>query len=233
MPDLRLRFTPYQPFPKQVAFLSMNAPEVVIGGGWAGGKTTALLMGAAQYLDVPGYHALIGRATVTDLRLPAGLVDVGDRWFGPHVVERRDDGRSVVWVFPSGATLTAGVIDGDTRTGSYRYVAFDEAQEFPHGEYYDTFCRYQAEVLPTLPTPDEAADDGTTLADVPPRMRASYTLHEPPADPVPERLQWVIDRFIDRAARHAPVVPMTYHDNPAVDDEAMAERLTAAGLPVV
>ena len=39
-------------------------------GAAGGGKSSALLMGALQFVEVPGYAAIIFRRTLADLKLP-------------------------------------------------------------------------------------------------------------------------------------------------------------------
>jgi hypothetical protein len=69
---LRVRDCPLTPTPRQEAFLRLTALEVLYGGAAGGGKTIALLMSALQYADVPGYHALLLRPSLTEFELPGG-----------------------------------------------------------------------------------------------------------------------------------------------------------------
>ena len=64
------RYIPHQPHPKQALFLELDCQEALYGGAAGGGKTDALLMGALQYVDIPGYAALILMRTFSDLSLP-------------------------------------------------------------------------------------------------------------------------------------------------------------------
>ena len=67
-----------------MAFLCLDwKPEVFYGGAAGGGKSDALLMGALQYVDVPGYHALILRRTFAELSLPEALMERANEWLGP------------------------------------------------------------------------------------------------------------------------------------------------------
>ena len=51
------------------------ALEALFGGAAGGGKSSALLMSALQYVDVPGYSAILFRKTFADLSLPGALMD--------------------------------------------------------------------------------------------------------------------------------------------------------------
>ena len=61
------KYIPYEPTPKQRAFLLMNdVKEVLYGGSAGGGKSVAQLMAALQFVDIPGYSAiLLERHTLT------------------------------------------------------------------------------------------------------------------------------------------------------------------------
>ena len=79
---LRLRHSPLTPTPRQEAFLRLTCREALFGGAAGGGKSVALLMDAGQYVDVPGYHALLLRPTLGELEQPGGLLDFAHEWYG-------------------------------------------------------------------------------------------------------------------------------------------------------
>ena len=64
------KFCPEEPSINQKVFLRTNAIEALFGGAAGGGKSSALLMAALQYVDVPGYSAILFRRTFADLSLP-------------------------------------------------------------------------------------------------------------------------------------------------------------------
>src|SRR5437879_2625152 len=59
----------------QSLFLAYEGMECFFGGACGGGKSSALLMAALQFVTVPGYAALLLRRTYTDLSLPGALMD--------------------------------------------------------------------------------------------------------------------------------------------------------------
>src|SRR3989337_968646 len=73
-------YIPHRPTPKQSAFLILPHREAFYGGAAGGGKSDALLMGALQYVDVPGYAALILRRTFTDLAKAEALIPRSLEW---------------------------------------------------------------------------------------------------------------------------------------------------------
>lgn len=68
-------FCPEEPSITQKVFLRTYALEALFGGAAGGGKSSALLMAALQYVDVPNYSAILFRRTYADLALPGALMD--------------------------------------------------------------------------------------------------------------------------------------------------------------
>lgn len=139
----RIPFCPQIPEPKQRAFLASDAREVLFGGSAGGMKSSSLLMGALQYVDVPGYSAIIFRQTYADLSKPGALMDRAAEWLRPTAARWVD--RDKQWRFPllvSGAApaLSFGYLDapGDRfnyQGAEYQYCAFDELTQLREVDY--------------------------------------------------------------------------------------------------
>lgn len=143
------KYIPYDPTPKQRAFLLMNdAKEILYGGAAGGGKSVAQLMAALQYVDIPGYSAILFRKTYADLSLPGALIDMSKQWLMPFV-----DSKEVKWsekekqyVFPSGATLNFGYLESANdcyryQGAEFQYIGMDEVTHIDPANYRYLFSR--------------------------------------------------------------------------------------------
>jgi phage terminase large subunit-like protein len=218
------RYVPHTAWPRQRALLDLNCLEAFYGGAAAGGKSEALLMAALQYVNVPGYAALILRRDTRRLTLAGGLIPRSQQWLagkGPtwNGSERR-------WTFPTAgapATLSFGYLQDASdkyRYGSseYQYIAFDELTEFPEDDYLFLFSRLRR----------------TVDLNVPLRMRSA-------SNPGNVGHAWVKRRFIGEASSQAQdsvqwnqgiaYVPARICDNPAVHEAEY--RGTLSHLPPV
>lgn len=143
------KYIPYDPTPKQRAFLLMNnQKEVLYGGAAGGGKSVAQLMGALQFVDIPGYSAILFRKTYADLTLPNALIDMSKQWLMPFV-----DAKEVTWsekekryTFPSGATLSFGYLESDNdcyryQGAEFQYIGMDECTHISPSNYRYLFSR--------------------------------------------------------------------------------------------
>jgi predicted phage terminase large subunit-like protein len=217
---LRLRYCPLVPTPAQEAFLRLMQLEVLYGGQAGGGKTVAMLMAALQFADVPGYHALLLRPNLNEFFFPGGLIELAHEWLAPSKAAWSNEEKK--WRFPGpgrsgagGATLSFGHLDGIAdvarHAGSgFSFLGFDELVRFNEHEYRAMFrtLRQAHTTAGGLP----AAPDGTTLADVPPRARAT-------SNPGNRGHQWVKSRFVDPPSRADDVLylPSRIADNPHLD----------------
>ena len=92
-------FIPQAPTAKQAEFLAFDGLEALYGGAAGGGKSSALLMAALQYVHVPGYAALILRRTYADLSLPGAIMDRAHEWL--QGTGATWNGTEKRWTFPS------------------------------------------------------------------------------------------------------------------------------------
>jgi predicted phage terminase large subunit-like protein len=190
----------YGPLPKQQHFLlHTHTREVFYGGAGGGGKSQALWYGALQYVDTPGYAALILRRSYVDLARPGALMDRSKVYLaGTAAVWNATDKR---WTFPSGATITFGYLEKrddhlQYASAELQYIAFDELTHFAEYQYTFLFSRLRRLANATVPT----------------RMRSASNPGGPGHD-------WVKERFVDSATRKAGrvFVPAKVCDNPAMD----------------
>jgi predicted phage terminase large subunit-like protein len=212
----------------QAAFLLLDDLEVFYGGAAGGGKSDALLMAALQYVDVPGYAAIIFRRTFTDLELPGGLIERAGEWLGGTTARWVD--RMHTWIFPSGASLSFGYLEHEQdkyryKSAEFQYVAFDELTQFSEAQYRYLFSR--------LRRPSKMADE--RLFGVPLRMRGA-------SNPGDRGHAWVRRCFIPRtivdeagprteiptdasSGRRRIFIPARLADNPYLDQVSYLENL--------
>ena len=138
------RYIPHQPTLRQRVFLVAPQKEALYGGAAGGGKSDALLMAALQYVDVPGYSALLLRRTYQQLSKSDSLIPRSHEWLqgtGAKWNEVR-----MVWTFPSGARLEFGHLQHENdkfnyQGPSYQFVGFDELTGFAESQYRFLFSR--------------------------------------------------------------------------------------------
>lgn len=257
MPRLVEPYIKHIPHPTQMAFLGLShKKEVMFGGAAGGGKSDALLMSALQYVDVPGYSALLLRKTWPDLVLPGAIMDRARQWLDDTPAHPREGGR--IWVFPSGARLQFGYLQNDKdkyryQSAEFQFIGFDELTHWAEESTYDyLFSRLRKPTVSCLTCKDKVVlvkkpngssqwkhttrsgrsggcgkvnpdhkvirqyppskSDGTTLFEVPLRMRSA-------TNPGGVGNDWVKRRFIDPRTKSekAYFVPSKLSDNPSVD----------------
>ena len=181
--------------------------EALFGGAAGGGKSSALLMAALQYVDVPNYSAILFRRTYADLALPGALMDRFLSWTKEYD-EVHWNGSTYVATFPSGARVTFGYLNNQNdylryKSSEFQFIGMDEVTELREFDYRYMFSR--------LRKPNSGP-----LSQVPLRMRAA-------SNPAPN---WVRQRFIVEGSDNGRIfVPSFLDDNPGIDPESYRRAL--------
>jgi len=202
-------YCPEEPSLPQKVFLRTNAIEALFGGAAGGGKSSALLMSALQFVDVPNYSAILFRRTFADLSLPGALMDRFKSWMSNY-----DDvhwnNNSFVATFPSGARISFGYLNNQSdylryKGSEFQFIGMDEVTEIRESDYRYMFSR--------LRRPNSGP-----LSEVPLRMRAA-------SNPAPN---WVRQRFIVEGLSEGRIfVPSKLTDNPGIDADSYRQALQA------
>lgn len=226
-------YCPHQPNEQQALaliahrFLPADEPsEVFYGGAAGGGKSDWLLMGALEYVDVPGYSAVLFRRTFADLDLPGAIMARSKEWltrWRPHGVRWNEQRKQ--WVFPNKATLQFGYLEAADdiyryQSAEFQYIGFDELTQFDEAQYRYLFSRLRRPKL-TDDTPPEKREAIEALSKVPLRMRSA-------SNPGGRGHHWVKNRFpIDGKPRGRRVfIPAKIADNPHLDATAYRSSLS-------
>jgi predicted phage terminase large subunit-like protein len=143
------KYIPVTPTPKQTACLLMNGTrEVLYGGAAGGGKSVYQLAAALQFVDIPGYAAILFRKTFADLNLPGALLSMSKEWLMPFVEsgEVKWSEKKSTYMFPSGATLSFGYLESDNDCYRYQgaeftYIGIDECTHISPSNYRYLFSR--------------------------------------------------------------------------------------------
>ena len=209
---LEPRESPYSPEPPsltQKVFLRTYSLEALFGGAAGGGKSSALLMAALQYIDVPNYSAILFRRTYADLALPGAIMDRFQRW----IAEEEDikwNANNYTAVFPSGARISFGYLNNSQdylryKGAEFQFIGMDEVTEIREADYRYLFSRLRRPA-------------SGPLAKVPLRMRCA-------SNPAPN---WVRQRFIIEGKEQGRIfVPSFLTDNPGIDAESYRQSLQA------
>jgi predicted phage terminase large subunit-like protein len=202
-------FCPEQPSVTQLVFLRTYALEALFGGAAGGGKSSALLMSALQYVDVPNYSAILFRKTYADLSLPGALMDRFRTWISNY-----DDvhwnANSYVATFPSGARISFGYLNNTNdylryKGSEFQFIGMDEVTEIRESDYRYLFSRLRRPA-------------SGPLSEVPLRMRAA-------SNPAPN---WVRQRFIVEGKEENRIfVPSFLTDNPGIDADSYRQALAS------
>lgn len=210
------RWIPHRPTEKQASFLVLPHEEALYGGAAGGGKTDALLMAALQFVDYPGYAALLLRRTFPELAMPKGLMDRAHEWLRSTAAKWNGELKS--YRFPSGATLNFGYCEYEDHKYRYQgpefqFVGFDELTQFSKTQYMYLKSRIRRLV---------------TMDFLPIRLRGA-------CNPGGPGHRWVSVRYGIKmtkkgraygTARLRPFIPARLEDNPYLDQEAYTRGLS-------
>lgn len=177
--------------------------QALYGGAAGGGKSDALLMAAAQYVDRPEYAGCLFRRTFTDLALPGAIMDRAHEWWDnmPGVAW---DGNKKTFRFSSGAKIAFAYLQhtGDEtryQGSEFHFVGWDELTQFPDRRQY----RY---LLSRIRRP---ANSTTPLRS----LSAS--------NPGGSGHEWVKEDFdVEQCDGGFPFYPARVVDNPYIDRDA-------------
>lgn len=202
-------YCPEEPSLTQRVFLRTYALEALFGGAAGGGKSSALLMSALQYVDVPGYSAILFRRTFADLSLPGALMDRFRSW-STQYDDIHWNANSYVATFPSGARISFGYLNNTNdylryKGSEFQFIGMDEVTEIRENDYRYLFSRLRRPA-------------SGPLSQVPLRMRAA-------SNPAPN---WVRQRFIVEGQQTGRIfVPSMLTDNPGIDADSYRQALSA------
>lgn len=180
-------------------------------------------MAALQYVDIPGYAALLLRRSYSDLTLPGSLMERAEQWL--KGTDARWIDKEKTWVFPSGARLTFGYLAKETdkyryKSAEFQFVGFDELTQFTETMYLYLLTRLRRK----------------KGAKVPLRLRSA-------SNPGDIGHEWVRNRFVDykpnvipgskseelfRQVR--PFVRAKLSDNPHLDEAEYKENFKEVDL---
>lgn len=207
-------YHPHHPHPRQALFLSPPVTlieQVFFGGAAGGGKSEALLMAALQYVDVPGYQAVIVRKNYPMLNQDGGLIKRAHAWLDDTDATWHEGKHR--WTFPSGATLSFRHLTNDSAIAAYQgseysFIGVDEVTDLSLHQYREVMVRLRS----TVDSP------------VPLRIRMT-------SNPRGPGVKWVHRRFVAEGAveKGRLFIPSRLEDNPSLDRKSYDAVLRKQG----
>lgn len=200
------KYIPHEPTERQLVAIMRMDRELFYGGAGGGGKSDYLLMTALQFVDYPGYAALILMETVSNLGKPDALLDRAHDWLYGSDAVWQDKKKS--YLFPSGARMDFGYMQYENdkyqyKSAAYHTICFDEVTMFTETQYSYLFTRNRKPKNFSIPL----------------RVRSA-------ANPDGPGVIWVKNRFVDKKndpltgkPRVNKFIPAKLTDNPHIDQQ--------------
>ena len=146
------KYIAYVPTIKQQAFLCLDCEEAFFGGAVGGAKTVGLLMAALQYVDIPGYNALLLRDTFANLNKPEQLIPLAHEWLQNTDAQWKDGNH---YLFPSGSTLSFGYLSSpldhfNYQGPAYQFIGIDEVVQIRENQALFMFSRLRRKITGIL-----------------------------------------------------------------------------------
>ena len=205
------KYISWTPSPKQQAFLLLDCKDAFYGGAAGGGKSVALLMAALQWVEVPGYDALLIRDTYANLSKPKSLIPLAHAWLQGTDAKWTDGNH---YLFPSGATLNFGYLSSpldhfNYQGPSYNFIGLDEIVQIRKNQADYLFSRLRKPGDIPAPT----------------RYRCASN---PPAREQIQRGSWVKDKYVNPKTRKKGVtfISAKLDDNEHLDKEDYRDSLS-------
>ena len=128
----------------QFKFINSRADIVIYGGGAGGGKSYALLMEPLKHKDNPRFDGCIFRRTTVDIKKQGSLWPTSADLY--PLFGARGSAQSLMWRFPSNATIAMGGIEHDKDRFDYQsaqfcYLGFDEVTHFSEQVFWYMMSR--------------------------------------------------------------------------------------------
>lgn len=176
-----------------------------------GGKSIAQLMAALQFVDIPGYSAILFRKTYSDLSLPGALISVAKEWLAPFTEKKEVhwSDKEKKFTFPSGATLAFGYLESSNdcyryQGAEFQYIGFDECTHISPENYRYLFSRLRKSISLSVPL----------------RFRAT-------CNPGGEYGEYYYDRFFKEGKEKGRIfIQAGISDNPYIDAVQYKEALS-------
>jgi len=203
------KYCPHIATERQTCALLLNDYlELFFGGAAGGGKSDYLLMAALQYIDVPGYNALILRRTFSQLNMADSILHRAHQWL--QATDAQWEGKHNRYVFPAGSSIQFGYLQHENDkyqydSAAFQFIGFDELSQFLESQYTFLFGRLRKPVGFPVPL----------------RMRGA-------SNPGGVGHLWSKKRFIEKSTVRGKsiFIPSLLEDNPHIDQVAYEESLS-------